>query len=361
MHMRRLVSALLALGGVATLMFQVGAHDAATNFCSYFYFWRTCLQSLPPSFDKWAWVFPATLFATAVAVLIWAPTIHLFQAWKNRHGLIDLKDAAAQVYGELRGTDLGRFIEGHTKTSDEILQNAGMQILHNAEVYVRRAPSPNWEIFPQSDLNKMGVHNGATDIRYWGQDQAYYSDPKVSRRDVRRVIRYLKKNANFAKEWSKAPPPLRSQNKAALTIKVHEGVAYDGDATDSAGRLMPGYWVFLGELTGGDSSLSRCQIILENGRGHKHVISKPFDLRPGEPKIMPLIRYRKTDNSQECRAFIYMCRDDGERTQGNLILGPDRYTIKVLSKEAQPVTIDVQLSKHPTSAGEWILEEVPYE
>ena len=80
------------------------------------------------------------------------------------------------------------------------------QLLHNTKVHVRRAPSPHWEIFPRSSLNKMGVHDGATDIRYWGQDRAYYSDPKVSRRDVRRVIKHLKKNANFVSEWSKAPP-----------------------------------------------------------------------------------------------------------------------------------------------------------
>jgi hypothetical protein len=187
MHMRRLVSALLAVGGVATLMFQVGAHDAATNFCSYFHFWRTCPQSLPPSFDKWAWVFPATLFVAAAAVLIWTPAIHLFQAWRNRHSLIDLKDAAAQLYGELRGTELGRFTERLTDTPNQILDSIGTQILHNATVMVRRHPSPKWEPFPHSELSKMGVCNGATGIRYWGEERVFYSDPRVSRRDLRHV------------------------------------------------------------------------------------------------------------------------------------------------------------------------------
>jgi hypothetical protein len=340
------------LGFAVGLMLQVGAHNAGENFCSWLSFWPSCSAALPDWFDKWAWLLPGSLLVAAACLLFWAPGHALIKAARKRHGLIPLHEAAAAVYGELRGTDLGRFIEGHTKTPDEILQNAGMQILHNAKVYVRRAPAPNWEIFPQSDLNKMGVHSGATDIRYWGHDQAYYSDPKVSRRDVRQVIRHLKKDANYLKEWSKAPPPLRNQNKSELTARVHDGAAFDGDAPSRD------CWIFFAELRGGDKSLSKCQLILEDGRGHPHVIGKPFDLRSGEPKMVPLIRYRKTDNPQECRAFIPMLRDNGDWTGGNLLLGPDRYTIKVLSQEERPATLNVQLSKHPTSLGDWVLEEV---
>jgi hypothetical protein len=78
---------------------------------------------------------------------------------------------------------------------------------------------------------------------------------------------------------------------------------------------------------------------------------------------VPLIRYRKTENPQQRRAFVYMLRDDGEKTmeQAAYILGPDRYTFKVLSQEAKPVTVDAQLRNHPKSADDWTLEEVPHE
>ena len=181
---------------------------------------------------EYAWLRPhilvvAGLCAVAsLAILFWPLLRHLWRKLRTQHNLIDLKDAAAQLYGELRGTDLGRFTEGHTGTPDEILDNVGMQILHNAPVHVRRAPSPKWEIFPTSSLSKMGVCNGATDIRYWGQDRAFYTDPKVSRRDVRRVAKHLKKNANFVSDWSKAAPSLPNDLSIELTRNPAQINAY---------------------------------------------------------------------------------------------------------------------------------------
>ena len=71
-----------------------------------------CSQSLPSWFDRWAWLFPATLLCVAIGLLIWPTATHILKmAWSDRRGLIDLKEAAAQIYGELRGTDLGRFTE----------------------------------------------------------------------------------------------------------------------------------------------------------------------------------------------------------------------------------------------------------
>jgi hypothetical protein len=212
--MRKLISALFAIGGGASLMLQVGPHDAATNVCNWLSVWHTCLQSLPDWFDRWAWVFPATLFGAAIAILIWTPVIHLVAVWRDRHGLIDLRGAAAQLYGEIRGTDLARFTEGLTDSPDQILDSLANQILHNAPVQVRRAPSPKWEPFPRNQLNKMGACEGATGIRYWGEKQAFYSDPKISRRDLRRVIKHLKKKANLVSEWSKVKPPEQSEKLA---------------------------------------------------------------------------------------------------------------------------------------------------
>jgi hypothetical protein len=165
--------------------------------------------------------FLAAAAVSAIAwliILIWPVLRHLWRKLRARHNLIDLKDAAAQLYGELRGTDLGRFTEGHTGDEQEILDNMGMQILHNVDVYVRRAPSPNWELFPRSELSKMGVCRGATEIRYWGRgNQNFYSEPKVSRKNLNRVIKELKKNSNYVSEWSKPPPPLPPKNEKGNT------------------------------------------------------------------------------------------------------------------------------------------------
>jgi hypothetical protein len=50
-------------------MMQVGPHDAATNFCNWMPFWRTCRQFLPDWFDSWGWILPAFLFCIALIVL----------------------------------------------------------------------------------------------------------------------------------------------------------------------------------------------------------------------------------------------------------------------------------------------------
>jgi hypothetical protein len=191
------------VSGALELMMQVGSHDAAANFCTYLFHYRpSCSKSL----DEWAWLLPTALGIAAVVLIAWAPVATILSRALHYNRLIPLNEAASYIYGKLRGTALGRFTEGDTGGAEEILDNIGMQILHNANVQVRRAPSPNWEPFPKSELSKMGVCRGATGIHYWGQNQIFYTDPKISRRDMQRVARHLKKHANFISEWSKSPP-----------------------------------------------------------------------------------------------------------------------------------------------------------
>ena len=89
-------------------------------------------------------------------------------------------------------------------------------------------------------------------------------------------------------------------------------------------------------------------------------MSKPFDLRPGEPKDIPTIRLKK--RIPRLRAFIYFLQQDNWEISPDgpaLLLGPGRYQIKVLSAEASPVILDAHLSKHPKIPGQSILEEIP--
>ncbi len=69
--MRKVLSGLFALSGGGGMMPQVGPHDAATNFCNWLSSWETCSQALPGWFDRWAWLFPTTLFCLAIGLLIW--------------------------------------------------------------------------------------------------------------------------------------------------------------------------------------------------------------------------------------------------------------------------------------------------
>jgi hypothetical protein len=225
------------LGGAVELMLQVGSHDAATNFCTYFsFYWAACAQSLPKRFDEFAWMLPTALGFAGTILIAWASIGAVLNRISRRNSLVPLNEAASHIYGEIRGTDLGRFTEGLTDTPNDILDSIGMQILHNVPVQVRRAPSPKWEIFPKSQLNKMGVCQGATGVRYWGDDRPFYSDPKVSRYDMRRVAKQLKKNANFVSEWSKAPPSEQSKKTDKLEPDIDAGAAFNQILTESEWR-----------------------------------------------------------------------------------------------------------------------------
>ena len=212
-------AALTVIGAALELMMQVSAHDAAANACTYFaHYWSNCAHTLPDWFSANAFLLPAALIGLGLIILLWAPANAIKDRLSFERRFVPLRVAAASVYGELRGTDLGRFTEGHTGTPEEILDNVGMQILHNADIHVRRAPSPKWEIFPRSQIHKMGVRNGATGIGYRGDDSAYYTEPRVSRRALRRVTKQLKQNANFVSDWSNAPSPSPPSEAAAKEI-----------------------------------------------------------------------------------------------------------------------------------------------
>jgi hypothetical protein len=218
------------------VMMGAGPHDSAANLCGWAPFPDRCLELLPNWFDKWGRIFPTALVCFGIILLFWAPAAVAVQAWLKRSRLIPLHEAASHIYGEIRGTDLGRFTEGLTDTPNQILDSIGNQILHNADVHVRHAPSPKWEKVPRSELNKMGVCQGATGIRYWGQDQAYYIDPKVSRRDMARVTKHLKQNANFVKEWSKPLPPEQSEKANKLEPDIDAGSAFNQILAESEWR-----------------------------------------------------------------------------------------------------------------------------
>jgi hypothetical protein len=296
------------LGAALELMMQVGSQDAAMNFCTYLsFYWPTCLHSLPDWFATYAPILPAIISVGGLILILWVPLRAIAHLRSPDRRFISLRDAAGQLYGELRGTDLGRFTEGLGATELEILDSMGMQILHNTDVYVRRPPSPKWELFPKSEITKMGVCDGATGIRYWGREQTVYSDPRLSKRHFRRVAKQLKNNANFVSEWSKAPPPEIRAEVRPLEIEVGEQEPF----FTTTGGIWDTKRTFNVKLTNNDVSKSAefCELTIDKIE-HQSEYNGPWSfpeirsLAAGAYKFIPLATYGEARDPQK-----YNCAD----------------------------------------------------
>jgi hypothetical protein len=93
------------------IMMGAGPHDAATYFCGWSPFPDYCFGLVPSWFDKWGWTVPTSLLCVAIVLFLWAPISIGIRTWLKRYGLVSLHEAASHIYGELRGTELGRFTE----------------------------------------------------------------------------------------------------------------------------------------------------------------------------------------------------------------------------------------------------------
>jgi hypothetical protein len=146
--------------------------------------------------------------------------------------------------------------------------------------------------------------------------------------------------------------------KNATTKMSLNGVAYE-QQKDEDGAVLRDFAFFV-QITNGDLNLTKCQLYIENPRmGFEYPISGLFDLRPGEKRLCPVIRYDDPREVSDCRAFIYhVRRDTGEifLSCGKPLLGPDRYQIKMLATEVSPIILEVQLSR--PAPRQWTLEEI---
>lgn len=103
---------------------------------------------------------------------------------------ISLRDAALRLYEEFCETSIGRTMEGPTGTSPSgILDNAGTHILQNhLPLEVKRPPSTRWELLPDSEVGGLMVCEGATGLRQVERDAVKYTEPRLMRKDLARLI-----------------------------------------------------------------------------------------------------------------------------------------------------------------------------
>ena len=67
---------------------QVGAHDAATNFCSWFSkIWSSCNDSLTPWFDDWGFAGPLAFLFIGVLLVFWA-ALSMHRDSKAKRGIL---------------------------------------------------------------------------------------------------------------------------------------------------------------------------------------------------------------------------------------------------------------------------------
>lgn len=112
------------------------------------------------------------------------------------NALISLKDAAAKLYGALRGTDLGSQMEWKPNvTPDEILAWAATHIVEYLPVEVKRPPSRQWELLPESEKKRLMVCDGAVGLKYFDDDEPTYIEPRVQADDVEALVADYKQRA----------------------------------------------------------------------------------------------------------------------------------------------------------------------
>jgi hypothetical protein len=106
-------------------------------------------------------------------------------------GLIPVRDAAIEIFSAIRGSDMADTLE--QKSPERTLDMVGGYILFEAEVFVKRPPSTKLETFPVAERTKVTVADGATTIKYFGETEAYYTEPMVRKSDLPPIVNEMKR------------------------------------------------------------------------------------------------------------------------------------------------------------------------
>jgi hypothetical protein len=107
---------------------------------------------------------------------------------------VSLRDGARQLYEEMRGTDIGRLLEGHSG-SPNILDNAGNHILERVPLTVKRPPSTKRESLSRGEASQLMVCDDATGLRLILKDEAIYKEPRLNKGDLLGLIEEYRRDA----------------------------------------------------------------------------------------------------------------------------------------------------------------------
>jgi hypothetical protein len=134
-----------------------------------------------------------TVFAAATFLLLWDGS-----AVPNPFARkISLRDAASRLYTKFRGTTIGGLMEGPSGTTpDGILDYAASHILHHLPVEVKRPPSTKWEPLDPLAVGGLTVSGGATGLRFVGSNDVIFTEPRLKRKDLERLIREYEPQAH---------------------------------------------------------------------------------------------------------------------------------------------------------------------
>ncbi len=131
----------------------------------------------------------------------------------------------------------------------------------------------------------------------------------------------------------------------ALDIRLHDQIHETG-TLDTVGEVLPPARAYVARVSNrGDKKLRRCHLFF-GSPAHIQVVSGPFDLAPGQHRDLPVLRI--IDQSDEPHALAYFLdAETWQVAQGQAawLFDPGRFKVKVLSDDAPPAALEVELSE----------------
>ncbi len=168
----------------------------------------------------------------------------------------------------------------------------------------------------------------------------------------------------FFVRWLGAPARLYAKLKSTIPVipesdidvKLGDKIAYEAGLTDTEGKELQGGAFFAVRVSNrGNRFLQNCQICFGPKDQFNYPVCRPFDLRRGEYKELPVLRIR--ESKERVYAILYFLNANKE---WKIVSGgsgwlpePGSYEIRVLSTDSHPATLDVELSH----SDKWMLSE----
>jgi len=153
------------------------------------------------------------------------------------------------------------------------------------------------------------------------------------------------------------PPAARRPVGSTIDLRLHDQV-YETAAVDAAGDRLPPSRAYRARVANrSNQTVRRCQLFFCNPMNIQ-VVSGPFDLAPGEHLDLPALRV--IDGADDPHALLYFL--DAEtwhvaQGQAAWLPEPGHFKVKVLSANAPPSTLEVELLHDGRMPFAWTLVE----
>jgi len=138
----------------------------------------------------------------------------------------------------------------------------------------------------------------------------------------------------------------------AMEIKLEPTPAWFGGQVDAEGRAVPDAMAYMVRITNlASKTLTDCQAYFVLGE-NVYSLTARFALRRGEHKLAVVACYPPERESKNPHLVVRMINDDGKMFKGQpaLVLNPTVYAVRILSADAEPVTIKIRVKVDPPGA-----------